>query len=237
MNVETLDAIEKEIEALLADGSDEAVQRAEYLVEGLERLAEANRQMRSEPVQKKLQILIETNPWMAAEPIGQDMVRIANENASIRSKRRKVIAIANRITSALEPHVPCKPGCSHCCHMNTMIYEHEAIRLAEVSGRKMTRVAFRSRDLVAAEGEKFNGRPCPFLVNDQCSVYEDRPLVCRTHHSLREDAEQCRMNVPTSRQIRPPMYDPDILETPYLELNAVYNLTEPWGNIAEFFPD
>jgi hypothetical protein len=33
------------------------------------------------------------------------------------------------------------------------------------------------------------------------------------------------------------MYDPDILEMPYMELNAMHNLTEPWGNIAEFFPD
>lgn len=232
----TLNAVEKQIEALLAEGSDRAVKRAEKIVEELEALAEANRQMVSEPVQQKLQQLLEEHPWMMPESMEREMARIANQNASTKSKRRKVIAIANRITSALEPYVACKPGCSSCCHMNTIIYEHEAIRLAEVSGRKMTRVGFRTRDIVVSEGYKFNGRPCPFLVNAQCSVYEDRPLVCRTHHSLRDDAEQCRMDVPASRQIRPPMYDPDILEMPYMELNAVHNLTESWGNIAEFFP-
>jgi Fe-S-cluster containining protein len=174
---------------------------------------------------------------MAPDAVECEIGIIANENASIRSKRRKVIAIANRMTEALELHVACKPGCSSCCHMNTIIYEHEAIRLAEVSGKKMARLPLRPGNVVFAEGLKFNGRPCPFLVENRCSVYEDRPLVCRTHHSLRENATQCSMEIPASQQVRPPMYEPDNLEIPYRELNVMYNLMEPHGNIAEFFPD
>jgi Fe-S-cluster containining protein len=174
---------------------------------------------------------------MARAQIEQEIFRITSENASIKSRRRKVIAIANRMAEALEPHVACKPGCSHCCHMNTIIYEHEAIRLAEVSGRKMARLPFRPRNVAFAEGTRFSGTPCPFLVENRCSVYDDRPLVCRTHHSLREDASLCSMDIPASLQVRPPMYSPDILEEPYFEMNGVYNLIEPCGNIAEFFPD
>jgi hypothetical protein len=33
------------------------------------------------------------------------------------------------------------------------------------------------------------------------------------------------------------MYDPDFIEAPYMALNAAHNPAEPWGNIAEFFPD
>ncbi|KQX96857.1 hypothetical protein ASD28_17350 [Massilia sp. Root133] len=233
----TLDAIEKELSALLEDGSEPSAQRAKELVETLEAAVEANQQMKSEPVQQKLRTLLEEHPWMASDVVEREIGVIANENASIRSKRSKVIAIANRMTEALAPHVACRAGCSSCCHMNTIIYEHEAIRLAEVSGRKMTRLPFRPSDVVFAEGLKFNGRPCPFLVENRCSVYEDRPLVCRTHHSLREDATQCSMEIPTSLQVRPPMYDPDNLELPYRELNVMHNLMEPHGNIAEFFPD
>jgi hypothetical protein len=45
------------------------------------------------------------------------------------------------------------------------------------------------------------------------------------------------MEIPASQQVRPPMYEPDNLEIPYRELNVMYNLMEPHGNIAEFFPD
>ena len=29
---------------------------------------------------------------------------------------------------------------------------------------------------------------CPFLINDQCSIYEVRPMVCQRHHSTNLDA-------------------------------------------------
>jgi len=45
------------------------------------------------------------------------------------------------------------------------------------------------------------------------------------------------MDIPSAKQIRPPMYDPDLLEEPYIALNVKHNPAEPWGNIAEFFPD
>jgi hypothetical protein len=147
-----------------------------------------------------------------------------------------VIAIADRVTAALEPHVACKPGCSQCCHMNTMIYEHEAVRPAKVSGRKMKRLPFPGREVVVLQGDRFNGQPCPFLVDNQCPVYEDRPLVCRTHHSLREDASLCDMAIPASQHVRPPMYDPDLIETPSATINEAHGAREPWGNIGKFFP-
>lgn len=237
MDAVKLDAIERELAALLGDGSEGAAQRADELVAYLEAAVGEDRQANSELAQGKLRALVEEHPWMEPERVGLDIGRIVGENASAKSKRRKVIAIANRMTEALAPYVACRPGCGECCRMNTIIYEHEAIRLAEVSGRTMTRLPFRPRDVVFADGMRFNGRPCPFLVENRCSVYEARPLVCRTHHSLRDDASQCSMDIPASQQVRPPMYQPDLLEVPYMELNAAYNLLEPVGNIAEFFPD
>lgn len=189
-----------------------------------------------ELVEQKLMAVLAAHPWMAREQVSEDVARIARENASVKLKRRKVIAIANRMTAALAPHVACKPGCSQCCHMNSMIYEHEAIRLAEVTGRKMVRLPFRPLDVVHVEGMKFNGKPCPLLLDNKCSVYEDRPLVCRMHHSLRESADECSMDIPANQQSRPPMYDPDMLEVPYKEMNAAYKRMEPCGNIGEFFP-
>lgn len=249
------DWIEQELGRLFEDGSQEAADRALLLVQELEIVAAAVAHGNASPderhvldvlvqrplvgfemVEQKLMAVLATHPWMVHKRISEDVARIAGENASAKSKRRKVIAIVNRMTAALAPHVACKPGCSQCCHMNTMIYEHEAIRLAEVTGRKMARLPFRPLDVVHAEGMKFNGKPCPFLIGDRCSVYEDRPLVCRSHHSLRESADQCSMDIPAGKQSRPPMYDPDLVEVPYRQMNATYQPTEPCGNIAEFFP-
>lgn len=235
-NAATLDALEQALEGLVNDENEESAQLADELVKELEAAIFEQQQMGAESVQPKMNALLESHPWMAPDQIGQILGGIVRENASAKSKRRKVIAIANRVTAALEPYVACKPGCSACCHMNTMIYEHEAIRLAEVTGRKMIRLPYRPLDQVALDGYKFNGKPCTFLVENKCSVYDDRPLVCRTHHSLRDDASQCSMNL-TDNHVRPPMYDPDILEVPYMALNGSYKPAEPWGNIAEFFPD
>jgi Fe-S-cluster containining protein len=235
MDVMSLDTVEQVLEALLNDDSEDS-QGALEILHRLEAARSQRQQMEAEAVQPKLQAMLATHPWMVPERIGKILAGITRENASAKSKRKKVIAIANSVTAALEPYVACKPGCSDCCYMNTMIYEHEAVRLAEVTGRKMVNLPYRPLDQVLADGNKFNGKPCPFLVKNKCSVYEERPLVCRTHHSLREDSSQCSMDS-AANLIRPPMYDPDILEVPYMELNASYNAAEPWGNIAEFFPD
>jgi Fe-S-cluster containining protein len=82
--------------------------------------------------------------------------------------------------------------------MNTMIYEHEAIRLAEVTGRAMTRLPHRPREVVYMQGDRFNGKPCPFLIKHRCSVYEDLPMVCHTP-SLPQSR---RVGVRTSRDCR-----------------------------------
>jgi len=237
LDLETLSLFKQEIEALLKQGSEESFRRAEEMAQMLESRIQEQQHMESDIVQSKLLALVETHPWMAPQLLQRDLGKIVGENSSVKSKRRKIIAIATRVTDALSPYVACGTGCSDCCRMNTMIYEHEAIRLAEVTGRKMARLAYRPINEVFAQGAKFNGKPCPFLRESRCSVYEDRPLVCRTHHSLLDNPTSCSMDIPPAQQIRPPMYDPDLLEKPYIEVNLKHNPAEPWGNIAEFFPD
>lgn len=99
----------------------------------------------------------------------------------------------------------------------------------------MTRLLFLLQDPVFLEGLEFTGKPCPFLADVRCSVYEARPLVCRTYHSLRTSAALCSMDIPAAQQVRAPMYDPDNIEMLYSALNEMYSLLKPCGNIGEFF--
>ncbi len=38
------------------------------------------------------------------------------------------------------------------------------------------------------------GVACPFLKNDRCSIYAQRPFICRTHYSMDEINLLCRLD-------------------------------------------
>lgn len=107
--------------------------------------------------------------------------------------------------------ISCKAGCGACCRQIVPISEHEARRIAEVveampeERQAQVRQRFHNamtafRDLGLLERmmrmgqmedrkervdlglEYFHaGVPCPFLENESCGIYEDRPLRCREY--------------------------------------------------------
>ncbi|MEI7612238.1 MAG: YkgJ family cysteine cluster protein [Betaproteobacteria bacterium] len=185
---------------------------------------------------QRIDACIEANPWMEADALTHQIKRIMFENASARSKLGKLIALSDATADALKPYVACKPGCAHCCRVPALIYEREAIQMAKASGRTMVRLQFRPREEVLSSATKFFGQPCPFLASHECSIYEQRPLVCRVHHSLGDDGIQCEKNLQQDIFIGVAQYDPDIIEMPYHSLVLTSKAREPWGNILEFFP-
>lgn len=74
--------------------------------------------------------------------------------------------------------VMCKKGCSNCCKNPTVPFtEPELIGISWYAAEKLTgsiraRVKQRLYDHEATV-------ECPFLIDDDCSVYEVRPLICR----------------------------------------------------------
>lgn len=180
--------------------------------------------------------MLEKNPWMNPAVIAKQVDRISRENSSFKSKRQKIIRIVHEVARAVAPRAACKEECDQCCHMSTLIYEHEAELMAAASGRKMTRLNYRDRSDVLKAGKQFYGKACSFLHKRKCSIYEDRPLVCRVHHSLNDDASQCNTSVALENKTGVVMYSADIFEVPYHLLVLGRNPREPWGNILEFFP-
>jgi Fe-S-cluster containining protein len=161
--------------------------------------------------------------------------RIQSANMRFETKSQRLYALADEMKGMLEPFVVCKSGCSHCCRMPTMIYLHEAKRMAQTSGRQYNFVPPSPLPMALARARAFNGNPCPFLQNDQCSIYEDRPLICRLHNSLNDDPLDCKVHV-EGRVGHLSSFNPDWVEMPYLYSVLAWNPREPYAVIQEFFP-
>jgi len=95
----------------------------------------------------------------------------------------------------------CKAGCSYCCYQPATLFVVEAIRIADILkeslskerlnlliGEMKTRVQNLKGNSVA---QNINDKTrCPLLLNEQCSIYNDRPLTCRKAHSF--SVKRCR---------------------------------------------
>jgi hypothetical protein len=95
--------------------------------------------------------------------------------------------------------VECQLGCAHCCYENVQVTIPEAIlaaqALADPDDPRRTAV-FKDVEVAAGLGieDRFAMvRPCPFLVDNACSIYADRPVPCRT--LLSPDAKRCEIGL------------------------------------------
>jgi uncharacterized protein len=83
----------------------------------------------------------------------------------------------------------CAPGCFFCCYLPVDVLAPEAFRVA--AHLKQTRSPGELAELVyrlgAPGGHDPGTRPCVFLDQGRCSIYEVRPMVCRGYNSLSKE--------------------------------------------------
>jgi Fe-S-cluster containining protein len=101
----------------------------------------------------------------------------------------------------------CRQGCTQCCHVDLSVFSVEAdfIRqwwnqLSE-SERKLRREQWA---MAQAKGKNLLDQivsPCRFLIEGGCSIYEARPVICRSHglplkrlEGEREEVDICPLN-------------------------------------------
>jgi Fe-S-cluster containining protein len=180
--------------------------------------------------------LVLEHPWIMPNQLGKRIDGIMANNSGVASKRRKLIEIINEVNAAISPHSACKAGCSHCCHISVLIHENEAAQLQKVTGKIAKGVPLRSPEQIRRIDfdNKYRGNPCPFLIDNLCSVYDSRPFVCRQHHSLDDTPEQCDTSRIKSEHSSVPTFNLKYLEfsVAYLEFAAGNAL----GDIREYFP-
>jgi Fe-S-cluster containining protein len=189
-----------------------------------------------EAVQRKADAALRDHPWLNNPVLTQRVKQILGAGTTGAVKRRRIIQIIDSANHALAPHTACKTGCGHCCNIAVEITRREAEAIgavAHISPMVLPGADRETSDRLHQGIALYRDVPCPFLLDQQCSVYEVRPSACRAHHSLNEDNEQCKMSTPSeassvpSFNLKAPLY-----ALAYLAVNA----GESVGDIREYFP-
>jgi Fe-S-cluster containining protein len=102
-------------------------------------------------------------------------------------------ALVQETTNAVWSRIDCTQ-CANCCRsLQVMVDGADIARLA--TRLKLTEQEFNRRYVeFDANGESyFASSPCPFLKDNVCSVYEDRPKACHDFPYLHEPGFRTRM--------------------------------------------
>jgi Fe-S-cluster containining protein len=92
-------------------------------------------------------------------------------------------------------HFDCKKGCSWCCHFQIEAQPQEIFLIARELRRRgelaSILAALRAYAEHAQQAQSFRRDvACPFLVDNACSIYNVRPIMCRKCNSL--NVEKCK---------------------------------------------
>lgn len=93
----------------------------------------------------------------------------------------------NKFFEAQKPYIFCKKGCSKCCKngqypFSKLEYEFIMIGFSKLPCELQKKITEKISKL-KSEKKNFNGEftyVCPFLINNVCSVYEFRGIICRS---------------------------------------------------------
>jgi Fe-S-cluster containining protein len=130
-----------------------------------------------------------------------------------------MIAIHNLFDEQVKQDIKvssCKRGCTFCCHQNVDIWPAEAaviVRYCEEHNIKID-LAYLERQMSIDPMElpKTEVSACVFLKYGDCSIYEARPIKCRTYH-VSTDPDFCNL-----KKYGPAEYKVQNLISLYLEI-------------------
>lgn len=138
----------------------------------------------------------------------KELVALLEANASQSAITAKALEAAEATIAQTFPaiypdaakKITCRQSCGHCCRQSSiMIEEADALLLAGVTGRSI--------NYAPVDASAWAGKACVFLdANDNCSVYEHRPMTCRMSLSV-DDPDLCRTEAERKMIVLKPLYE------------------------------
>lgn len=170
------------------------------------------------------------------ESFDKKLAEVLQRNGSRRIKIHALQTIMSEVREVSKPFMACKKGCSNCCYQRVMLSQTEADSIAY----RISRPAKQLPSTYQLPDEKtFSpSTPCTFLVNGECSIYNNRPLMCRNQVNLDSDDLLCSFeNWELSKRGDPraagiPMQAPGPILQVYQQISA----GDVIGDIRDFFP-
>ncbi len=107
-------------------------------------------------------------------------------NASLKTLQANASGFFDKVQNKHVDKMVCKAGCSKCCYVDLSVFTVEANLIRDwfqslTSDRQNElRTLWRTE---LKDGENANGKKeksCAFLKDEMCTIYEARPLICRT---------------------------------------------------------
>lgn len=95
----------------------------------------------------------------------------------------------NKYFTDQAPYIKCKVGCAHCCSNGDYPFSKIEIELLKIGFSRLDEETKSSiikninnilDDKKKYKSSKLFTYKCPFLINNKCSVYDYRGIICRT---------------------------------------------------------
>ena len=89
----------------------------------------------------------------------------------------------NNMFKKQAPFIKCKKGCTYCCKegeypLSELEYINIMLYYSKLPSNIKGQINQNIEKLIEEKREKFY--ECPFLINEECSIYPARPILCRT---------------------------------------------------------
>ncbi len=126
-----------------------------------------------------------------------------NNSSSLKALQENASSFFTKIASQYENDMQCKEGCSKCCHTEISIFTWEAALIVEwfeslsIQMKSILYTLWVKEQEIGEDPEGVEKRPCPFLYEDRCSIYNARPNICRTQGLallVESNVDHCPLN-------------------------------------------
>jgi Fe-S-cluster containining protein len=95
----------------------------------------------------------------------------------------QVDELSSRLASHYRAHLNCRAGCSGCCQHHLSVFPVEAAQISTaiqlLPDETQQTLKHQAAETVERESQG-QAVACPLLINDECAIYQARPVICRT---------------------------------------------------------